>query len=240
MPQKRRKHKNRIPKRRGKTRSKSSIAISEKQTMGFDYGIRPCIMSLPNPDFINFWGKAKSVAIAYTVIPQLDVRVNLPTAGMVFERYDYGEKLFKLMKSWMTSPNSESAVDIYFVEDTKQKIYYLVMGVNPEQLLLRSFGEDFEKDFLPLSFTSQICKRFPLSDNFRTFKEIAQNNEVLVCPVKATSKIDYRNDIGTSIVVPISEYQIGFSVGFIKRDIHFLEKDYLVSIQKYTISGRID
>jgi len=68
-----------------------------------------------------------------------------------------------------------------------------------------------------------ICKKFSLSDYFKTFKKIAQNKEVFVCPLKDDSHLK-RLD-GTSIIVPVSDNQIGFSVGFIKSDIRFLKKE---------------
>lgn len=79
------------------------------KSFGLDYGIRPHIMSVANIDFSNLWNKAKCIAMAYTVIPQQGLRVNLPMAGMVFENFDFAEELFKLMKSWMSPPCDESA-----------------------------------------------------------------------------------------------------------------------------------
>ncbi|MCE5340142.1 MAG: hypothetical protein LLF92_03330 [Planctomycetaceae bacterium] len=208
---------------------KSSIAqntINETK-IGFDYGIRPQIMSVANIEFVNLWNKSKSMAMAYTVLPKLDLRIGIPLAGIVFEQFNFAEKLFKLMKSWMVPPNNESAVDIYFIENKKQNSYYLMMGVNPEQLLIRTFGEDSERDFLLIGMTLYVSHRFPLSNNFKIFKKIAQNNEVLICPVKSESYKDYPE--GTSVYIPISQDQIGFSEGFIKKDVKFLEKDSIVT-----------
>lgn len=114
-------------------------------------------------------------------------------------------------------------VDIYFIEDMKQNDYYLVIGTNMQQLLLRTFGEDSEKDYLTLGIVIHICKRFPLSDYFKTFKKIAQNKEVFVCPLKDDSHLKHLD--GTSITVPVYDDQIGFSVGFVKSDIRFLKKE---------------
>lgn len=193
------------------------------KSLGFDYGVRPHIMSVANLDFSNLWFKAKCIAMAYTVIPQLGLRANLPMAGMVFERFDFAEELFKLMNSWMSPPCNESAVDIYFIEDKKQNDYHLVIGTNMQQLLLRTFGEDSEKDYLTLGIVIHICKRFPLSDYFKTFKKIAQNKEVFVCPLKDDSHLKHLD--GTSITVPVYDDQIGFSIGFVKSDIRFLKKE---------------
>ncbi|MCK4783801.1 MAG: hypothetical protein KAV87_08640 [Desulfobacteraceae bacterium] len=193
------------------------------RSLGFDYGVRPHIMSVANLDFLNLWNKAKCIAMAYTVIPQLGLRANLPMAGMVFERFDFAEELFKLMNSWMSPPCNESAVDIYFIEDKKQNDYHLVIGTNMQQLLLRTFGEDSVKDYLTLGIVAYICKKFPLSNYFKTFRELVRNNSAFVCPLKAES---YPNALdGTSITVPVSDNQIGFSVGFVKSDIRFLEKE---------------
>lgn len=209
-------------KRRTERKLNNSRGVQPK-SLGFDYGIRPHIMSVANLEFPNLWNKAKCIAMAYTVIPQLGLRVNLPMAGMVFENFDFAEELFRLIKSWMEPPCDESAVDIYFIEDIKQNDYYMVIGTNMQQLLLRTFGEDTEKDYLTLGIVAQICKKFPLSDYFKNFRKLVQNNYAFVCPIKGES---YKNALdGTSIPMQVSDNQIGFSDGFVKSDIRFLEKE---------------
>ena len=96
------------------------------------------------------------------------------------------------------------------------------MGVNPKQLFIRTFGEDSEQDFLPMHMTLYVSKGFPLSINYETFKKIAQNNEVLVCPVKPQPYQNFKD--GSSVFVPLNMDNIGVSVGFMKKDIHFIDR----------------
>ena len=67
----------RTSKKKG-TKNNAMLEVHEPTGVGFDYGIRPRVLSSFNPDFLEYWNKAKSIAMAYTIRPQLGVRIDLP------------------------------------------------------------------------------------------------------------------------------------------------------------------
>lgn len=205
---------------------------------GFDYGIRPSVASIFNPEYLNLWSRAKSIAMVYTIIPQFGVRPNLPLAGIAFEEFDVAKDFFSLLKSWMEPPCDESAVDIYFIEDMKKKVYFLIMGVNSKQLLLRTFGIDADKDYMDCGIVAYICKKFPLSKFYQGFKEIADGKEILVCPIKADPKIKELCETGKSY--QMNYVEIDGELGFIKNDIRFLDKEKLIPNSPEYFIARLD
>ena len=192
--------------------------------IGFDYGIRPSIASMFNTDFIDLWRKAQPIAMAYTGFSQIGIRVNVPVAGIVCEKIDHAEKLFSLMKSWMEPPCDESAIDISFVSDEEKKQYSMCMSVNPKALLIRTIGEDSERDFQGIGITGGVRKEFPLSNYFRRFKTIAHNKEALVCPIEAPSGFSSGQD-NISVGLELRHDAIKIDSGFYKKDILFDDID---------------
>jgi hypothetical protein len=201
------------------------VAVPNRQTIGFDYGIRPTIASVFNPEFLNLWNEAVCVAMAYTFIPQVGLRENVPLAGLAFEKYDKAIELFRLLKSWMEPPCDKSAVKISFIENPEANKYHLHMGPDHLQLLRRTIGEDADKDYCSITFAGFVNKEFPISEYFRQFRNMAEGKEILVCPINAAGKINAPNN--TSFVFPLNASEINVEIGFFKEDIRFLNKSQL-------------
>lgn len=231
MSKKKRKKKS-LKARRGPRKGKTSRAFeasvlteTASSSGGFDYGILPTVACAFNPEFINLWNKAKCFAIGYTVLPQYGMRHDLLLVSLSFEDQGSGENLFRLIKSWMEPPCDESAINICFVEDAEKDRYYLNLGVDPKQLLIRTIGIDAEKDFMPLEIVAYIRKEFHLSESFKRFRQIAEGEEIMLSLMKADPRL--RGPDGASIMIPADDSMIDLELAFIKRDIRFLDRKAL-------------
>ncbi len=191
--------------------------------LGFDYGVLPRVGCVFDPEFLQLWNQARPIAMMYTFIPQIGVRTNVPLVGIAFEEYEVGKKLFELFKSWMKPPCDESAVDVYLIADESVKEYHLHVGINQEQLLLRTFGPGAERDYINVSVVAGIRKTFPLSRFFRAFRQMAEGREILVCPMRVSPKLEAAN--GSSMALEADATKIEYHAGFVKSDVQFLNKE---------------
>ena len=212
--------------RKGKTSrafEASFLTETASSSGGFDYGILPTVACAFDPEFVSLWNKAKCIGIGYTEIPQYGMRHDLLQASLIFEDHGSAANLFRLIKSWMEPPCDESAINICFVEDAERKKYYLNMGVDPEQLLIRTLGIDAERDFIPLEIVAYASKEFHLSEAFKRFRQIAEGEEIMLCVMKADPRLR-RTDGWASVMLPADDSMIDLELAFIKRDIRFLDR----------------
>lgn len=220
---------NRPKKRQGITPSSDEpnsdiVEHSKVPKTGFDYGVKPRIMSIFNLEFVTLWNEAKCGGIGYTVIDQYKIYSDLPLMTLGCENKQAMEKLFKLIKSWMEPPGDQSAVDVFFIEDEKQVRYFFCMTVNVEQLILRTFGRGAEEDYDVLATSGGIAKEFAISENYRTFKKLAQNQTVFVTLHKLNlSKVEDERRVASFSTYITPNFQSGFT----KNDIRFCDKSSL-------------
>lgn len=216
MSKRKSKKKPKVKKRKREARKQPQQIICP----GFDYGIKPNTLSMFNPEFIDLWGKAQCVGVAYTIVPQLGLRIEVPTLGIAFDHYDIGIKVFQLFKQWIAPPCDASAINIVFAEYEKEHSYNMAIGVDPEQLILRTLGEDSNKDYEIITSSGFVVKNLPLSENYRQFKEYAQNKEVFVYPIKNIYPKNI-NNFGSHKILFDADL-INIEHGFFKNDIKYL------------------
>lgn len=223
-----------MSKKRTDNKSRKRRRITKAQFVkadfsGFDYGIKPPILSCFNPEFIELWSKAECVGVAYTIAPLFGIRIDVPIISIVFKHYDIGVKLFHLFKDWMAPPCNSSAIDLSFVEYEKAKQYKMVFGVDYEQLIIRTFGRDAGQDYNILATTGSVIKILPLSDNYRNFKYYAQGKDIYVCPIRNFLPKDAK-DLSSHITV-INSNLISTECGFFANNINYLVGDASNSIE---------
>ena len=187
---------------------------------GFDYGIKPNTLSMFNPEFVDLWGKAQCIGVAYTIVPQLGLRIEVPTLGIAFDHYDIGIKVFQLFKQWIAPPCDASAINIVFAEYDKEHSYNMAIGVNPEQLILRTLGKDSNKDYEIITTSGFVVKNLPLSENYKQFKEYSQDKEVFVYPIKNVFPKNTQNFSSQKIL--FNADMLNIEHGFFKNDIKHL------------------
>ena len=194
--------------------------FNKMNSPGFDYGIKPSALSMCNPEFIDLWAKAKCIGVAYTVIPQLGLRVEVPTISIVFKHNDIAVQLFKLFKKWMAPPCDSSAIILAFVEYEKELQYNMALGVDSEQLVLRNLGEEYSKDYEIITSSGCAVKELPLSENYKEFKSFAQGREIFVCAMKNIFPENIKNFSSHRSV--FDSRLMDMEHGFFKNDIQFL------------------
>ena len=203
------------------------VVHSEKDMLGpgLDYGIRPRIMSMFNPQFVDLWYKAKCIAIGYTVVPQYGIYTDIPTISLGCENSTAMTKLFKLVKSWMQPPCDQSAIDICFVEDDRKGKYYLCISINAEQLIVRCFGLDAQNDYEVLVTTSGIAKDFKISEHYKRFKTLAHNTPILVSFGIMDKSCTQGTKTYDNMIILMSPQ---LDLAFVKDDIEFLTRTSLL------------
>lgn len=215
--------------RQGKRRTQ--IRSSEKLTTtffqdssvpntGFDYGVKPRVMSVFNPQFISLWNESKCGAIGYTLVDQYGVHTDLPLMTLGCQNTQAIEKLFELMKEWMKPPCDESAVNISFVEDERQARYFYCMTVNMQQLVLRTFGPGADQDYDILATGAGIAKKFAVSENYKTFRRFAEHGPVFVTWHEFNINRGRNESSFRSFKTLMRP---NFESGFIKNDIRFFD-----------------
>lgn len=165
--------------------SQPVVSRATEPTLGFDYGVLPRVTAFANTDFLTFWKRAECQAIVYGIEERRSngILTTGPAAGLVFVNASPMRNLFTLMRSWMTPPSSEAAVDVFFVIDKATTQYFVCMSVNTTELALRIYGPGADKDYVVLAVAGTIVKPFPLSEAFESFRTIAEGRELFLYPI---------------------------------------------------------
>lgn len=211
-------------------------------TQGFDYGILPSLCITANPNFYELYYKAKCLAVSYTVIPQVGMRSDIPMIGLAFENYKIARQWFMMIKDMMTSPCDESALDMSFVEDLEDNRYFFHVGINIQQLFLRTLGKGGEKDFRPMGITTTLSKDFKISKYFLDFKNNFKGEDILVCPMKLEKNVAKKTGGYDSFKFAFNPDNVEYDVGFWKKDIEFndvvsMDQDSTAYISSKIASG---
>lgn len=149
---------------------------------GYDFGIKPRVMVIGDVEFPHLLRKANLVGLGYDIIPQFGLLVNAPMITLLFEKEAPGRECFEHFKGWGDVSNDSDALAVSFVESLRDDCYYLFLYPETDHLINRCFDKFIIDEIEPIFSIAVYCKPFPLSDNYRWFKNKSINAPFVIAP----------------------------------------------------------
>nr|WP_309756590.1 hypothetical protein [Flavobacterium sp.] len=142
--------------------------------IGFDYGLKPHLMLVGDPEFSNLFKAAKCTGLCYELSKAVNDLIKPEPLSFMFENEKPGEDFFNILLNWIDKSNGDgNAVALDFIE-TNDGGYAL--GITPDR-------KRFIDRMVPKSHKEKIT---PVAMLYTQFKEI---------PTLSKSYLDFKNNI---------------------------------------------
>ncbi|MET3029193.1 hypothetical protein ABXT06_21120 [Flavobacterium sp. UW10123] len=178
---------------------------------GYDYGLKPHLMLVADPEFSNLFREAKCIALQYFFTKD-DKGLMIP-AGLAFgfENEKPADGFFNILLEWIEKSNGNTdAVLMEFVE-TKEGGY--VLGIAQDMVLFvdRMIPKSHKDKISPMTILATQFKEIPiLGENYLTFKNNINKADNIT--------ISYAIVKGTEIIKQSDK-------SFTKKNFNFYEED---------------
>lgn len=179
--------------------------------IGFDYGLKPHLMLVGDPEFSNLFKAAKCTGLCYEFSKGVNDLIKPESLLFMFENEKPGEDFFNILLNWIDKSNGDgNAVALDFIE-TNDGGYAL--GITPDR-------KRFIDRMVPKSHKEKIT---PVAMLYTQFKEI---------PTLSKSYLDFKNNIKH-----INNFSIGYVIAkgekivkkgekhFFKTEFNFYEEN---------------
>jgi len=144
--------------------------------IGFDYGLKPHLMLIGDPEFAVLFKKAKCIALQY-FFKEDEKGVKIPdTLAFVFENEKPADDFFGILIDWIEKSNGNTdAVALDFVE-TNEGGYALGITPDMELFIDRIVPKTHKAKVSPVAVLSTQFKEIPvLGENYENFKNNLKN-----------------------------------------------------------------
>lgn len=154
----------------------SNISFSN---IGFDFGIKPNYMLIPNIEYNDLISKARFGGVCY-IFTQPDMTpVHI---AFVFENEKYAEKLFDIFLDWIKkSDNIGDAIAMNFIENNDGS-YTLALAPQIDYLIKRMLPKELNNKVNPMVIATTYYKKLDsITHNYLQFKDKWSNaNQITV------------------------------------------------------------
>ncbi|MDP5199006.1 hypothetical protein [Flavobacterium sp. DG2-3] len=142
--------------------------------IGFDYGLKPHLMLVGDPEFSKLFLAGKCIGLCYEFSKDKEDLIKPESLSFIFENEKPAEDFFKILLNWIDKSNGDgNAVAMDFIE-TDEGGYTL--GISPDR-------KRFIDRMVPKSHKEKVS---PVAMLFTQFKEI---------PTLSKSYLDFKNNI---------------------------------------------
>jgi len=144
--------------------------------IGFDYGLKPHIMLVGDPEFSNLFKAAKCIGLSYEFSKGEKDLIKPESLSFMFENEKPAEDFFTILLSWIDKSNGDgNAVALDFIE-TNEGGYAL--GISPDMKIFidRMIPKSHKEKVSPVAILCTQFKEIPtLSKNYVAFKNNIKN-----------------------------------------------------------------
>lgn len=179
--------------------------------IGYDYGLKPHLMLMGDPEFSNLFKAAKCIGLCYEFSKDEKDLIIPESLSFIFENEKPAEDFFNILLKWIDKSNGDgNAVALDFIE-TNEGGYAL--GISPDM-------KRFIDRMVPKSHKEKVT---PVAMLYTQFKEI---------PTLSKSYLDFKNKIKN-----IEQFSIGYVIAkgekiikkgekrFFKTEFNFFEEN---------------
>lgn len=144
--------------------------------IGFDYGLKPHLMLVGDPEFSNLFKAAKCIGLSYEFSKGEKDLIKPESLSFMFENEKPAEDFFNILLNWIDKSNGDgNAVALDFIE-TNEGGYAL--GISPDMKIFidRMIPKSHKEKVSPVAILYTQFKEIPtLSKNYLAFKNNIKN-----------------------------------------------------------------
>lgn len=144
--------------------------------IGFDYGLKPHLMLVGDPEFSNLFKAAKCIGLSYEFSKGEKDLIKPESLSFMFENEKPAEDFFNILLNWIDKSNGDgNAVALDFIE-TNEGGYAL--GISPDMKIFidRMIPKSHKEKVSPVAILCTQFKEIPtISKNYLAFKNNIKN-----------------------------------------------------------------
>lgn len=144
--------------------------------IGFDYGLKPHLVLIGDPEFSNLFKAAKCIGLSYEFSKDKENLIRPESLSFIFENEKPAKDFFNILLNWIDKSNGDgNAVALDFIE-TNEGGY--VVGISPDmrRFIDRMVPKSHKEKVSPVAMMCTQFKEIPtLSKNYLEFKNNIKN-----------------------------------------------------------------
>lgn len=179
--------------------------------IGFDYGVKPKIVLVCNPEFVNLFIAADCIGVAYTFSKNKNDEIVPIQMAFLFQNEEPAEKFFEILLDWIFRSNNDGdAVAIDFIENNKEGY---TLSISPEV-------SRFVERTVPIKLKNKVSPTITILKHYKIIDNLGQNYLNFKTNYHKAEKIEISYKIATpsKIIKESKKY-------FTKKDFNFFKED---------------